>query len=256
MNEYTSKKSEIFLTPNQAAQILNLSLATVKKFIYTGRIKTIKTPGGHHRIKKTDLFALANSRARLSKTDCWDSREIMEILQGFVSFVEKRLSFGQGHARIVAEISRNIGLRLDFHTKQLNKLHFAALLHDIGMIGVSESILSKSTALTDQEYAEIKMHPLIGEKAVKTIGHLQELSPVVRQHHEWVNGDGYPDGLRKDDICQEARIISVAEAYACMRAQNSYKKTKTKAEALQEIVEHSDTQFDPQVVEALVASYA
>ena len=248
------KGSNNFLTPNQAAHFLNVSLSTLKKFIYSGRIKTLKTPGGHHRIRKSDLFKMINGdlASGPGPSSFFKGKKLLEISQWFVNLMEKRQRFCRGHAAAVAEIGSKIGKELRFSPRQRDTLRLACLLHDVGMLAIDGRILNKRTELNQKEYSIIKTHPALGEEVVRSNKQLEGVSAIIRQHHERCDGSGYPDRLKKDEICPEAKIISLAEAFASMTAKDSYRNPLSKEEAISEIEKNAPDQFDPQVVKAFL----
>ena len=247
--------SGIFLTPNQAARLLNISLSTLKKFIYSGRIRTLKTPGGHHRIRKSDLFRMLSAGSALVPSGALKDKTLLGISKGFVYLLEKRQKFCQGHADSVARLSLKIAQRLNFSSAQMLRLQLASLLHDVGKLAINENILNKKDGLSDKEYAIIKTHPLLGEEVANSIKQLRGLSPIIRQHHERCDGQGYPDGLKRDEICSEARIIALSEAFQCMTSKDSYRKPLSRKEAIEEIKTNAVGQFDPKIVEIFLKIY-
>jgi len=241
-------KENRYLTPQEAAKVLNVSISTLKKFIYLGQIRTLKTPGGHHRILERDLFA--NSSLQLPEIN--QDSSLFEVSLGFIKILEKRLRFSQGHSLSVSKSSYLIGQRMELSALDLQRLQLAALMHDIGKTAINENILNKPEPFSAEEYSIVKTHPVLGEGVLNAIKPFEELAPIVRQHHERVDGTGYPDGVRKDKICLEARIITVADSFDVMTSPNSYKRQLSKEEALQEIKNNSGAQFDPEVVDVFL----
>jgi len=123
------------------------------------------------------------------------------------------------------------------------------MLHDIGKIGVRGIVLNNSNGLTGKEYDEIKKHPLVGENIIQPIELLQPIRPLIRHHHEWYNGKGYPDGLSGENIPLGSRIIAVTDAYDAMKSDRPYRKALTKETAIQELKRGNGTQFDPKIIE-------
>ena len=119
------------------------------------------------------------------------------------------------------------------------------LLHDVGKIGVPDEIINKKGKLTDEEYAAIKVHPEIGDRILKKVKEMPKLSIGARWHHERYDGSGYPDGLKGDEILEEARIIAVADAYDAMTSHRSYRDILPQAVVREEIEKGKGTQFDP-----------
>jgi HD-GYP domain-containing protein (c-di-GMP phosphodiesterase class II) len=128
----------------------------------------------------------------------------------------------------------------------------AALLHDLGKLGIADAILEKPDPLTDEEWAAIKRHSEIGARMIEPLEALSGVVPVVRHHHEHYDGNGYPDGLEGEEIPLAARIVAAADAYDVMRRGRPYRPRLTQAEALEELSREAGLQFDPLVVEALI----
>lgn len=134
-------------------------------------------------------------------------------------------------------------------------LRIAALLHDIGKIGIPDSILNKKGKLSIQEKDIVERHPEVGASIISPISELSEISRFVRLHQEWYNGNGYPDGLKRDEIPIIARIISVADAFDAITSDRPYRKRKSNEAAIKEIKKRAGAQFDPCIVEAFVSAY-
>lgn len=242
------EKRKIFLTPEQAAKVLSVSLSTLKKFIYSGKLKTLKTPGGHHRILKKDLFVMAQSEESPFKSRMAELIPVSAIAEGLVRILEEKQRFCRGLSVVAAKLSIAIARKNNLDNTRVEDLYLAALLRNIGLFYLSDTVLNKPFPLDGQEYLEIKSHPLNGEKMANSIECFRGLSGIIRQHHERFDGSGYPDGSKGDMILEESRILAVADAFATMTAADSYKTTFTKEEAVEEIKRHSGTQFDPKIV--------
>ena len=182
--------------------------------------------------------------------DKFEKSIIKEFSRGFIIALEKKQRFSRGHSFSVARISVEIARALDFSSFQINRLYIAALLHDIGMIGIEECVINKAGHFSAEDYSIIKRHPLLGEEIISAVRHLRGIGIIIRQHHERFDGNGYPDGLAQKEIYTEAGIIALAETLDCMTARNSYRKPVSKQEAFAEIEKNSGTQFDPDVVKA------
>ena len=162
------------------------------------------------------------------------------------------------HSRRVAYLARETGRRLRIAEWKLDYLVQAALLHDIGKIAVSEKILEKPGKLTDEEFAEIKKHPVTGEKIVANLSELKLVSHWIRHHHERVDGSGYPDRLDRRKIPLESHVISVIDAYDAMTGHSAdghrrlYRDPISSEDAIAELKRCSGTQFDPRIVKQFV----
>ena len=170
--------------------------------------------------------------------------------------IDAKDRYTHGHSKRVKEISVIIGKEMGLVEDQMVLLEYAADLHDIGKIGISELIISKEGKLTVDEYEIIKTHPLVGETIIEPVPFLQDAKPVIRHHHERWDGYGYPDGLSGEEIPLLSRIILIADAYDAMTSDRPYRKALTPEEAVREIEKHKGAQFDPRVVEAFLNSYA
>jgi HD-GYP domain-containing protein (c-di-GMP phosphodiesterase class II) len=169
--------------------------------------------------------------------------------------IEKRDPYTGDHTRRVMRYSMAIGRRLSLSSDERENLMLAAILHDIGKIGVEDSVLRKESMLDDEEYRKIALHPQIG---ADILGHIRKLGGVVpgmKSHHERYDGTGYPERLRGADIPLIGRIIAVADTFDAITSDRPYRKAKSDQEAIGELVSHIGTQFDRQVVEAFIESY-
>ena len=136
--------------------------------------------------------------------------------------------------------------------EELDNLHRGGLLHDIGKIGTPADLINKPERLTEEEYSIIREHPIIGERILEPIEAYADVTPMVRQHHEWFNGRGYPDGLAGEAIKLGARILAVADAFDALSSERPYRPAMETSQALMSIRENSGSHFDPEVVEGLV----
>lgn len=164
--------------------------------------------------------------------------------------VEARDPYTSGHSNRTSHLSLQIGRQLRLPKEQLSILARAGMLHDIGKIGMPDSILSKNGPLTPQEWEKVKEHPIVSSTIVDSIPFLREISEIVKHHHEHYDGKGYPDGLASDSIPLEAQILSVADAHDAMTSDRPYRKALSTEEALRRLEEGKGQQFAPEIVEA------
>ncbi|MTV49315.1 HD domain-containing protein [Heliobacillus mobilis] len=176
----------------------------------------------------------------------------LAIVQAFVAAIDAKDSYTRGHSEYVHRYVTRMLERLEISAERAQQIATAAILHDIGKIGINSNILQKPGALTEEEYAEIKMHVTIGEQIISQVAHFRELAPIVGAHHEWYNGKGYPDGLKGEEIPLGARIIAVADCFEAMTANRVYRRALPKEVAIAEIIRCSGVQFDPQIVQIFV----
>lgn len=156
------------------------------------------------------------------------------------------------HLRAVSRTAHHIGIDMGLTQDRLDTLVSGALLHDVGKISVSDSILQKPGALSKEEEQVMRQHPVVGASLIGEIEALKEAMPTVRHHHERLDGTGYPDGLEGEEIPLEARIVLVADAFESMIQGRPYRFRISTTDALRELARHAGTQFDPEVVEAFV----
>lgn len=168
--------------------------------------------------------------------------------------IEKRDPYTGNHTKRVMEYSLAIGRTLGLPEDEMSRLQLGAVLHDIGKIGVRDSVLLKESSLTDEEFEQIKMHAVYGEEIISGIAQLRGAVPGVKQHHEKHNGRGYPVGLKGDEIDITARIIAVADSFDAMTSNRPYRKGLSLDEAFEELRKYSGSQFDPEIVDAFFAS--
>ncbi len=176
----------------------------------------------------------------------------LATVRSLAAAVDAKDPYTRGHSDNVAEFSRRIGEKLGLSAEQAVALEMAAYLHDIGKIGVRESILLKPGRLSDDEMSQMRHHPLIGASILKPVAFPWPITPVVRHHHEHWDGKGYPAGLQGEEIPLLARILSVADSFEAMTADRPYRRGRNRAEAVEELRRCQSSQFDPRVVDALI----
>jgi len=177
----------------------------------------------------------------------------MRTIRVLAQAIDARDHYTHSHSENVARYAIVISNELKLSAKEIELIRQACELHDLGKIGIEDSILLKTSSLTDSEWEEIKKHPTIGAKILEPLTFLGQVVDLVRQHHENYDGTGYPEGRKGNDILLGARIIHVADAYEAMRSARSYRKIPlTKEAAILEIKRNSGTQFDPRIVDVFL----
>jgi diguanylate cyclase (GGDEF)-like protein/PAS domain S-box-containing protein len=174
-----------------------------------------------------------------------------EQVYALAAMVDAKDPYTYGHSTRVAAIAVGIGQHIGVSERDLLNLQSASLLHDIGKVGVPDSILGKAEKLTPEEWKVVQRHSAEGAKIVGHIGELKALVPMILHHHEWYDGSGYPTGLVRKKIPLGARIISIADAYETMRTRRPYRTKVSHDVAIKELRKAAGSQFDPQLVEAL-----
>lgn len=177
----------------------------------------------------------------------------LNTIQALVTAIEASDSYTKGHSERVTRYSVEIGRRCQLSSDRLQILERAAILHDIGKIGIDLSLLHKEGKLSAHDISELQMHPIIGMRILEPIDFLKDVRTCIGQHHERYDGMGYPQHIGHDEQLLESRIIGVADAFDAMTSDRPYRKALTLDIAISELAENSGTQFDPAIVEIFTA---
>ncbi len=200
-----------------------------------------------------DLAIFANTIAEtLHKARLKEEIETsyLNTVKALVRAIEEKDAYTRGHSERVAELTVLIGKEIGIGERELELMRLACLLHDVGKIGISETIVKSPNPLTKQEYDIIKQHPIKGAEIVRPVSFLKDHLHVIRHHHERYDGRGYPDGLSGSSIPLGAQIVGVADAYDAITSTRPYRKGAPPAEAAQRIYAERGAQFAPAVVDA------
>lgn len=179
-------------------------------------------------------------------------KAFLQIIEALARSIETKDNVTGGHCERMEDYALQIGENLGLAPERLENLRRAAILHDIGKIGVPGNILEKPGRLTEDEFRVMQEHPTFGANILREVDFLKDVAIIVEQHHERIDGRGYPYGLCGEEICLEARIISVVDAYDAMTSDRPYRRALSKEEAIGELKKHIDTQFDREVVGLLI----
>lgn len=175
-----------------------------------------------------------------------------DVIQSLIRIVEARDRYTRGHSERVAEYAAKIAGKMGFSADEIALLRETGMLHDIGKLGIEESVLNKREKLSQEEWEMIRQHPLIGEEILKPIYLNPQMLSIVREHHEHYDGKGYPRGLQGDEIGIFAQILSVADAYDAMTSSRAYREAFSKVAAIEELKRNKGTQFSPKIVEVFI----
>lgn len=179
-------------------------------------------------------------------------RMSLQMIRALANTIDAKDSYTNGHSSRVAKYSVMLAGRMGYRGEKLEQVQYAALLHDIGKIGIPEEIINKPSRLTDEEYEIIKTHPAIGGAILDEITEIPDIAVGARWHHERYDGKGYPDRLMGEEIPELARIIGVADAYDAMTSKRSYRDVLPQEVVLAEIEKGKGSQFDPVIAEHMV----
>lgn len=201
----------------------------------------------HISLMELDQGALEGLAFRLEKAD-------IETLETLAAAIDMRDAFGGEHSRGVSQSAEHLAVTLDLEDRQRDVLRMAALVYDIGKVGIPVEVLNRRGTLSAEDRESIRRHPEVGKRLLESTMRLNALLPVVLHHHERWDGTGYPDGLAGEEIPFAARVIAICDAWQAMMSDRPYRVALGHDEAVAELRAGSGTQFDPQLVEAFVAS--
>lgn len=198
----------------------------------------------HEEVKKQtyEIEQRGEKLARLSK----------QVVLTLAKTIDAKDKYTHGHSERVADYSREIARRMGMSAKEQQNIYYMGLLHDIGKIGIPDTIINKTGKLTEEEYQIIKMHPVYGEEILKNITEIHNVSVGAKYHHERYDGKGYAEGLRGEDIPLAARIIGIADAYDAMTSKRSYREVLPQEVVRNEILKGKGTQFEPRCADVML----
>ncbi|MCL4557952.1 MAG: GAF domain-containing protein [Deltaproteobacteria bacterium] len=182
-------------------------------------------------------------------------RTFIEVVESLAEAIEKRDPYTGGHTKRVVKYSLMVADEIGMYGDERDRLRMAALLHDVGKIGVDDSVLRKPARLDEAEFEKMKAHPSIGADILGKIPQISSIVPGILYHHEWYNGKGYPDGISGNKLPRIAKIISIADTYDAMTTDRPYRKGLTHEYAIAELRKFSGTQFDPELVELFIRAF-
>ena len=176
----------------------------------------------------------------------------LHVVQTLAEAIDAKDTYTNGHSGRVAQYARLIAGRYGYPSGRQDEIYMIGLLHDAGKIGVPDAVISKPGKLTEEEFSQIKSHPVMGERILKQIKEMPQLAVGARWHHERYDGSGYPDGLSGAEIPEEARIVAVADAYDAMTSRRSYRDILSQEKVVSELQEGRGSQFDPEFADVML----
>ncbi len=204
---------------------------------------------------KTLVMIASQATYAIEKAQLYDSlqRDYLAIIRALANAVEAKDPYTRGHGDRVVKYTRAIGSALGLDGEALDKLKVAAILHDIGKIGIRDEVLLKPGKLTNEEFIEMKLHPIIGDRILGPIRSLDDVRVWVYQHHERIDGKGYPEGIGGSDLALPSRALIVAEVFDALITERAYKPAWPIPKVIEFLSSNVDTHFDREVVDILIS---
>ncbi len=219
-----------------------------------GKALSTAKSAGRNRVCLASKLEAPGSAPAETALKAEDNNAIENIVHALAATVDTRDHYTFGHSKTMSRYATELAAAAGYTREGIKRIQAASLLHDIGKLSIPDSILSKTGALTNEEWAVIKHHPEMGVGILKYIVGLRGCVDAVLYHHERYDGQGYPRGLKGNDIPLDARILTVADSFEAMTSERGYKDRRlTEQEAVQELIKCSGTQFDPQLVEVFIS---
>ena len=252
--------SSFFAAALMTAIAIPTAFAFVQIFTYgvsLGNMTTVITVIIFHIIALDTLSSAVEEAREHELESCREAERTVSAMfeqtaEALATAIDAKDTYTHGHSTRVAALSTLIAKEAGYSKQECDQVYFAALLHDVGKIGVSNDILNKVGKLTDEEFAQIKLHPILGYQILSSIRQSPSLSIGAHYHHERYDGKGYPEGLSGENIPEIARIIAVADAYDAMNSNRSYRDKLSQQKTRNELVNGMGKQFDPRFAEIMV----
>ncbi len=214
-----------------------------------------KRDGGNHSYYASGALTPLQLTESITDTENHIDSKILGVIHALSETVDSRSYFSHNHSKRVTDYSMIIANALKMDTAEMARLEASALLHDIGKIAISDTILNKPGKLNAKEWEIVKTHPQLGATIASRIPQLSLCAEGILHHHEWFDGSGYPDGLKGEDIPLEARILAIADAVAAMTSERPYSETLSHEQAIEELNRYNGKQFDPYLVQQFISTY-
>jgi diguanylate cyclase (GGDEF)-like protein/PAS domain S-box-containing protein len=234
---------------NLADEILNKAKESGGNRVYSSMDIKKQKPAVAPKKETVDIHLL---RVKIDKLTKRANQSLIEAIFAFAKTIELKDHYTGEHVEMTVKYAKGIARRLALSPLQVEQIGQAAMLHDLGKIGISENILLKKLKLTKKEFEEIKKHPQIGADIIRPVQFLHNLVPFIFYHHERWDGRGYPTGIRGEDIPVGARIIAIADVYQALTSDRPYRKAYSRKDAIKIIKDSSGTQFDPRIVDVFL----
>ena len=249
-----------FLRPNDEERYTSKSFISVPLKIKSKVIGVlnINSPKNKKQFNDRDLkliTILADQAAmRLDNIELFNNLQsfYFEMVQTLARAIDAKDAYTYDHADRARKYAKEIAIKMNLPYTIVRNIEYAALMHDIGKIGIADSILLKKEKLNEQEMKMLRTHPIIGHKILSPVKFLTPVAPMVLYHQEWYDGSGYPEGLEREEIPLGARIVAVIDSYDAMTSDRPYRKALPIKLAVEELKKGAGKQFDPQIVDIFI----
>jgi len=251
---FTETITKINATKKPNEKIKEVLVAMIKTKEKTIGILIVGTTTKFNSRQKSLLSSIANNASiAIENAQLFDMsrKNFVKTVNALVAAIEAKDNYTRGHSYRVSRFAIVIAEKMGLPKEQIDEIRIAGILHDIGKIGIPDAILRKPTRLTDDEFEQIKKHPAISSKILEPVGLSEVAIRAIACHHERWDGKGYPAGIDKEGLTLEAQIISVADALDAMTSNRAYRNAMSEEDAINEILRCKNSQFSPEVVEAL-----
>lgn len=202
--------------------------------------------------KNDEIIEMKKINEELSETNTVLEKAYLELVETLRLAVEAKDTYTRGHSERVSAYSVLIGEKMELSSRRLKTLKIGGIFHDVGKIGVPDSILLKEDKLTDDEYSKIKKHTVVGAEMLEPVSYFKNVLPIIKYHHERYDGTGYPEGLKGEKIPILARIVAVADSFDAMTSKRSYRNSLSLKKVKTELEKGKGTQFDPQIADVFL----
>ncbi|RCW50416.1 HD domain-containing phosphohydrolase [Halanaerobium sp. ST460_2HS_T2] len=248
------KLNKISLNKHQEIMFFNLVINGEEKAGVSLDIKNSSNKKFTNSSKKifSAFYNIASSFYKMKEYNSLQNNFTKEIISSTIKMLEMYDLYTKGHSENVANLAEEIAEEMELEQKRIDDIYWAGLVHDIGKMLIPLEVLNKKGKLTDSEYEVIKEHPVFGSNVLESSKSLQHIAKYVRHHHERWDGNGYPDGLKKNNIPIESQILCAADAWDAMNSKRTYREPLSYNHALAEIKDNKGTQFAPVVADALL----
>ena len=243
LNTFVPLVASIVQIFTYGVSLTNMTVVGMAIFLYIFVILDLSETAEHAKNMEIEFYKKEKEREH----DMFE-----QMAAALASAIDAKDRYTRGHSSRVAAYSQMIAKDAGKSEEEIEQIYFAALLHDVGKIGIADSIINKEGRLTDEEFAQIKLHPIYGSQILSQIHQSPNLYIGARHHHERYDGKGYPDGLSGENIPELARIIGVADSYDAMTSKRSYRDTMPQEKVRSELVKGRGTQFDPRFADIMI----